>query len=78
MKLCLTQSIETPQLAGICVVSANSGEYGLDGCAATCQEVYDSNPVSVRERRWIVATIGRSLRGMLTVIMIPSKYNIYE
>lgn len=69
MKRSLTQSIAIPQFAGIRVASANSVENGLDGCAATYQEVCDSNPVSVRESNRIVATLGRSLRGILTAVM---------
>lgn len=70
MKRSLAQSIETPQLAGVCTASADSGGYGIDGRAATYQEVCDSNPVSVRESNRIVATLGRSLRGILTAVMI--------
>ena len=61
MKRSLTQSIAIPQFAGIRVASANSVENGLDGCAATYQEVCDSNPVSVRESNRMIVMLSLTL-----------------
>lgn len=48
MKRSHAQSAETPPIGGMSIALANPVGFGLDGCAATCSEVRNSNPAGVR------------------------------
>ncbi len=46
-------------------------------CAATCQEVSNSNPAGVRESNRIASVLGGSLRAILTAVMLTAFFISY-
>ncbi len=64
------QSTATVPFNGSGIAMANPMGFGLDGRAATCQEVSNSNPAGVRESNRIASVLGGSLRAILTAVMI--------